>query len=136
MLLTTASQAILFTLRSFRLQSDHSFWMCDGRDIGGLHQCMHVPTEQSPAAAAMDARPWLADLVLCMQVLLTGQPALVSLAGALLETIVDHNREALARLPSTGIFFFALAYCGSNLVELARLFHVRPVHTLPRSLLS
>lgn len=84
----------------------------------------------------MDARPWLADLVLCMQVLLTGQPALVSLAGALLETIVDHNREALARLPFTGIFFFALAYCGSNLVELARLFHVRPVHTLPRSLLS
>lgn len=66
-----------------------------------------------------------------MQVLLTGEPVLVSLAAALLEAVVDHNTEALGRLTSTGIFFFALAYCGSNLVELARLFHVRrPLHNL------
>ncbi|KAK9807966.1 hypothetical protein WJX73_008492 [Symbiochloris irregularis] len=58
------------------------------------------------------------------QVLLTGQPALVSLAAALLEVVVDHNSHALSRLPGTGIFFFALAYCGSNLVEIARLFQV------------
>ena len=57
--------------------------------------------------------------------LLTGEPALVSLSAAVLEAVMDHNMDAMSRLTSTGIFFFALAYCGSNLVELARLFHVR-----------
>ena len=57
--------------------------------------------------------------------LLTGEPALVSLSAALLEVVLDHNTDALGRLAYTGLFFFALAYCGSNLVELARLFHVR-----------
>ncbi|KAK9809260.1 hypothetical protein WJX72_012293 [[Myrmecia] bisecta] len=58
------------------------------------------------------------------QVLLTGEPSLVSLASALLEEVLLHNREALPRLYQTGLFFFALAYCGSNLAEIARLFKV------------
>lgn len=61
---------------------------------------------------------------------LTGQPALVSLAAALLEVVVNHNPHALSQLPATGIFFFALAYCGSNLVEIARLFQVRRMSRL------
>ena len=65
-------------------------------------------------------------VVLVCQVVLTGEPALVSLAAALLAEVVDHNPDALRRLPLTGLFFFALAYCGSNLVELSRLLHVRP----------
>jgi len=58
------------------------------------------------------------------QVLLTGEPALVSLAAMLLEVVLEHNRPALAALYQTGLFFFALAYCGSNLVEIGRLFKV------------
>lgn len=60
------------------------------------------------------------------QVLLTGEPALVSLAVMLLEVVLEHNGPALASLYQTGIFFFALAYCGSNLVEIGRLFKVHP----------
>jgi hypothetical protein len=57
-------------------------------------------------------------------VLLTGEPALVSLAAMLLEVVLEHNGTALASLYQTGLFFFALAYCGSNLVEIGRLFKV------------
>ena len=56
------------------------------------------------------------------QAVLTGEPALVSHAAALLEAVLEHNRPALAALFRTGAFFFALAYCGSNLVEIGRLF--------------
>ena len=60
-----------------------------------------------------------------LQVVLTGEPALVSHGVALLEAVLEHNRPALASLFQTGVFFFALAYCGSNLVEVGRLFQVR-----------
>ena len=68
--------------------------------------------------------------------LLTGEPALVSLAVMLLEVVLEHNGPALASLYQTGIFFFALAYCGSNLVEIGRLFKVQlPLfHSISHSL--
>lgn len=47
---------------------------------------------------------------------------LVSAAAALLECILAHNESDLPRLYLTGVFIFALAYCGSNLLELAKLF--------------
>ena len=47
-------------------------------------------------------------------------------AATLLEEALRDNRPALAALYQTGVFYFALAYCGSNLFEIARLFHVRP----------
>ena len=62
-----------------------------------------------------------------LQVLLTGEPALVSLSVALLEDVLRSNPDALASLYQTGAFFFALAYCGSNLAEIAQLFRVRCV---------
>jgi DnaJ family protein C protein 13 len=58
------------------------------------------------------------------QVILTGEPALVSAAASLLLTVLERNRDALAELHKTGLHFFALAYCGSNLRELARLLKV------------
>lgn len=57
--------------------------------------------------------------------MLTGEPALVAGAAALLESALRHNSDGLPRLYLTGAFFFALAYCGSNLTEIARLFRVR-----------
>lgn len=59
-----------------------------------------------------------------LQVILTGEPALVSAAASLLLVVLQHNRDALAELHKTGLHFFALAYCGSNLRELARLLKV------------
>ena len=61
---------------------------------------------------------------LLLQAVLTGQPQLVSLTAALLHTVLLHDSAAMASLYRTGIFFFALAYCGSNLVELACLLQV------------
>lgn len=48
-------------------------------------------------------------------------------AATLLTEALKDNRPVLATLYQTGVFYYALAYCGSNLVEIARLFHVRPL---------
>lgn len=55
----------------------------------------------------------------------TGEPAVVAAAAALLATVLRHNTAVLPRLYTSGAFFFALSYCGSNLVELATLMRVR-----------
>lgn len=59
-----------------------------------------------------------------VQVVLTGEPALVASVCSLLQKALQHNAEALPSLYQTGLYFFALAYCGSNLLEIARLFQV------------
>lgn len=63
-------------------------------------------------------------VVCAWQLMATGEPALVAGSAAMLETILRHNGDALPRLYTTGAFFFALAYCGSNLLEIARLLRV------------
>lgn len=45
-------------------------------------------------------------------------------AARLLELILTHNSAALPKLYRTGVFFFALAYLGSNLAEISSLFKV------------
>ena len=62
--------------------------------------------------------------MMMVQVLLTGEPVLVASAASLLHKALQHNTEALPRLYQTGLYFFALGYCGSNLVEVATLFQV------------
>ena len=59
-----------------------------------------------------------------LQVMLTNEPALVAGTATLLEEVLRDNKAALGILYQTGVFYFALAYCGSNLVEISRLFHV------------
>lgn len=59
-----------------------------------------------------------------VQVVLTGEPALVASVCSLLQKALQRNAEALPSLYQTGLYFFALAYCGSNLLEIARLFQV------------
>jgi len=71
--------------------------------------------------------------VRCAQALLTGEPALVSLAAALLEEVLAPHADALGGLAQTGALFFALAYCGSNLTELARLLQARARRSRPRA---
>ena len=66
-----------------------------------------------------NADPWMS-----LQIMLTNEPELVSGAAWLLEEVLRDNKPALAILYQTGVFYFALAYCGSNFAEIARLFHV------------
>lgn len=58
--------------------------------------------------------------------LLTNEPGLMAGASTLLNEALKDNKAALSTVYQTGIFYFALAYCGSNLVEISRLFHVSP----------
>lgn len=60
----------------------------------------------------------------CCHARAAGEPALVSAAAKLLTTVLAHNAPALSQLYLSGAFIFGLAYCGSNLAELAGLFKV------------
>lgn len=56
-----------------------------------------------------------------LQAILTNEPDVVAAASTLLTTATAHN-AALPRLYATGVYFFALAYCGSNLLHVAEFF--------------
>ncbi|KAG0472993.1 hypothetical protein HPP92_014850 [Vanilla planifolia] len=62
------------------------------------------------------------------QALLTGEPSIVDGAASLLKAIVTRNPKAMVRLYSTGAFYFALAYPGSNLLSIALLFSITHTH--------
>ncbi|KAL5572713.1 hypothetical protein UlMin_022310 [Ulmus minor] len=62
------------------------------------------------------------------QAMLSGEPIIVETAAALLKAVVTRNPKAMIRLYSTGTFYFALAYPGSNLLSIAQLFSVTHVH--------
>jgi DnaJ family protein C protein 13 len=51
--------------------------------------------------------------------MLTGEPSIVEAATSLLKAIVTRNPKAMFPLYSTGAFYFALAYPGSNLLSIA-----------------
>ncbi|KAK6156489.1 hypothetical protein DH2020_010737 [Rehmannia glutinosa] len=63
-----------------------------------------------------------------MQAMLSGEPTIVEASAALLKAIVTRNPKAMIRLYSTGAFYFALAYPGSNLLSIAQLFSVTHVY--------
>ncbi|KAK1550399.1 hypothetical protein Q3G72_018388 [Acer saccharum] len=62
------------------------------------------------------------------QAMLSGEPSIVEAAAALLKAVVTRNPKAMIRLYSTGAFYFALTYPGSNLFSIAQLFSVTHVH--------
>ncbi|KAH6778697.1 DNAJ heat shock N-terminal domain-containing protein [Perilla frutescens var. hirtella] len=62
------------------------------------------------------------------QAMLSGEPTIVEASAALLKAIVTRNPKAMIRLYSTGAFYFALAYPGSNLHSISQLFSVTHVH--------
>ncbi|KAG8635782.1 hypothetical protein MANES_16G064500v8 [Manihot esculenta] len=62
------------------------------------------------------------------QAMLSGEPSIVEAAAALLKAVVTINPKAMIRLYSTGAFYFALSYPGSNLLSIAQLFAVTHVH--------
>ncbi|KAG8372718.1 hypothetical protein BUALT_Bualt12G0095800 [Buddleja alternifolia] len=62
------------------------------------------------------------------QAMLSGEPTIVEASAALLRAVVTRNPKAMIRLYSTGAFYFALAYPGSNLLSIAQLFSVTHVY--------
>ncbi|XP_023749692.1 dnaJ homolog subfamily C GRV2 [Lactuca sativa] len=62
------------------------------------------------------------------QAMLSGEPAIVEVSAALIKAVVTRNPKAMIRLYSTGVFYFALAYPGSNLLTIAQLFSTTHVH--------
>lgn len=60
--------------------------------------------------------------------MLTGEPSIVEGSDALLKAIVMRNPKAMIQLYSTGPFYFALAYHGSNLYSITQLFAMTHVH--------
>ncbi|KAJ4802760.1 DnaJ subfamily C GRV2 [Rhynchospora pubera] len=62
------------------------------------------------------------------QAILTNEPSIVESAASLLKSIVTRNPKAMIRLYSTGVFYFALAYPGSNLLSISQLFAATHVH--------
>ncbi|KAG9152930.1 hypothetical protein Leryth_012550 [Lithospermum erythrorhizon] len=62
------------------------------------------------------------------QAMLSNEPSVVEASAALLKAVVTRNPKAMIRLYSTGTFYFALAYPGSNLHSIAQLFLVTHVH--------
>ncbi|XP_011078686.2 dnaJ homolog subfamily C GRV2-like [Sesamum indicum] len=70
------------------------------------------------------------------QAMLSGEPTIVDAAAALLKAIVTRNPKAMIQLYSTGAFYSALAYPGSNLLSIAQLFSVTHVYQAGSNLLS
>ncbi|KAK1413925.1 hypothetical protein QVD17_29662 [Tagetes erecta] len=62
------------------------------------------------------------------QAILSGEPAIVEVSAALINAVVTRNPKAMIRLYSSGVFYFALAYPGSNLLTVAQLFSTTHVH--------
>ncbi|KAI8565559.1 hypothetical protein RHMOL_Rhmol03G0269700 [Rhododendron molle] len=62
------------------------------------------------------------------QAMLTGEPSVVDGAAALLKAVVTRNPKAMIKLYSTGAFYFALAYPGSNLLSIGQLFSLTHLH--------
>lgn len=52
----------------------------------------------------------------------------MEVSAALIKAVVTRNPKAMIRLYSTGVFYFALAYPGSNLLTIAQLFSTTHVH--------
>ncbi|KAG6495013.1 hypothetical protein ZIOFF_042803 [Zingiber officinale] len=68
------------------------------------------------------------DSLFLLKAILMGEPSIVEAAASLLKAIVTRNPKAMVRLYSTGAFYFALAYPGSNLHSIAHLFSVTHIH--------
>lgn len=70
------------------------------------------------------------------QAVLCGDPQVVAQSAALVHSVVQYNRDVMPKLYLTGIYFFCLAYYGSNLLEVSQLFKSTHLSQFFRSLFS
>ncbi|XVE98225.1 hypothetical protein REPUB_Repub03eG0087400 [Reevesia pubescens] len=100
-----------------------------------LHSMVSAHSDLDDAGEIVTPTPrvkWILSSPRCLphiaQAMLSGEPSIVETAAALLKAIVTRNPRAMIRLYSTGAFYFALTYPGSNLLLIAQLFSVTHVH--------
>ncbi|XP_042499011.1 dnaJ homolog subfamily C GRV2-like isoform X2 [Macadamia integrifolia] len=100
-----------------------------------LHSMVSAHSDLDDAGEIVIPTPrvkWILSSPRCLphvaQAMLMGEPNIFEGAAALLKAIVVRNPKAMMRLYSTGAFYFALAYPGSNLLSIAQLFSVTHVH--------
>ncbi|KAK4771762.1 hypothetical protein SAY86_013537 [Trapa natans] len=100
-----------------------------------LHSMVSAHSDIDDAGEIVTPTPrvkWILSSQRCLphiaQAMLSGEPSIVESAAALLKAVVTRNPKAMIRLYSTGTFYFALAYPGSNLLSIAQLFSVTHVH--------
>ncbi|PIN24334.1 Endocytosis protein RME-8, contains DnaJ domain [Handroanthus impetiginosus] len=100
-----------------------------------LHSMVAAHSDIDDAGEIVTPTPrvkWILSSPRCLphiaQAMLSGEPTIVEASAALLKAIVTRNPKAMIRLYSTGAFYFALAYPGSNLLSIAQLFSVTHVH--------
>ncbi|KDO80431.1 hypothetical protein CISIN_1g000052mg [Citrus sinensis] len=100
-----------------------------------LHNMVSAHSDLDDAGEIVTPTPrvkWILSSSRCLphiaQAMLSGEPSIVEAAAALLKAVVTRNPKAMIRLYSTGAFYFALAYPGSNLYSIAQLFSVTHVH--------
>ncbi|XP_031265739.1 dnaJ homolog subfamily C GRV2 [Pistacia vera] len=100
-----------------------------------LHSMVSAHSDLDDAGEIVTPTPrvkWILSSPRCLphiaQAMLSGEPSIVEAAAALLKAVVTRNPKAMIRLYSTGAFYFALAYPGSNLFSIAQLFSVTHVH--------
>ncbi|XP_015898180.3 dnaJ homolog subfamily C GRV2 isoform X2 [Ziziphus jujuba] len=100
-----------------------------------LHSMVSAHSDLDDAGEIVTPTPrvkWILSSPRCLphiaQAMLSGEPSVVEAAAALLKAVVTRNPKAMVRLYSTGAFYFALAYPGSNLLSIAQLFSVTHVH--------
>ena len=71
------------------------------------------------------------------QLMLVNNPTLVENAASVLDTITENNEDAMNKLYLTGVFFFAMAYSGSNFLKISTLLshtHLKQFRTSADSL--
>ncbi|KAM7257798.1 hypothetical protein ACFE04_013539 [Oxalis oulophora] len=100
-----------------------------------LHSMAAAHSDLDDAGEIVTPTPrvkWILSSPRCLphiaQAMLSGEPSIVEAAASLLKAVVTRNPKAMIRLYSTGTFYFALAYPGSNLLSIAQLFSVTHVH--------
>ncbi|PON73364.1 Coatomer beta subunit [Parasponia andersonii] len=100
-----------------------------------LHSMVAAHSDLDDAGEIVTPTPrvkWMLSSPRCLphiaQAMLSGEPSIVEGGAALLKAVVTRNPKAMIRLYSTGAFYFALAYPGSNLLSIAQLFSVTHVH--------
>ncbi|XP_050125282.1 dnaJ homolog subfamily C GRV2-like isoform X3 [Malus sylvestris] len=100
-----------------------------------LHSMVSAHSDLDDAGEIVTPTPrvkWILSSPRCLphiaQAMLSGEPSIVEGAAALLKAIVTRNPNPMIRLYSTGVFYFALTYPGSNLLSISQLFSLTHVH--------
>ena len=91
-------------------------WLCPARDGSG--SALLPPPRAHREISSRD------NISKIVQAMLTNNSAMVNEAAQLIQVIATQNDELMGNLYCTGVFFFCLAYSGTDMLEVARFLKV------------